>query len=60
MKSMKGIPENVAVLTARAREFKFALALKPTDKLCSAYRAIGERNGYGNWGIGKHVRLVHY
>ena len=48
----RSIPENVAVLTARAREFKFALALKPGDKLCSAFRAVGQRNGAGEWGIG--------
>lgn len=33
--------ESVAVLTARAREFKFALAIKPTDKLCEGYRRTG-------------------
>ena len=42
----------VSVLTARAREFKFALALKPTDKICSGFRKAGERNGVKNWGIG--------
>jgi hypothetical protein len=50
----KNIPENVAVLTARAREFKFALALKPGDKLCSAYRAVGSLNGFSEWGIGQN------
>jgi len=45
-------PEKVAVLTARAREFKFALALKPKDKLCTAFREVGKRNGFLNWGIG--------
>lgn len=48
----KAVPENVAVLTARAKEFKFALALKQGDKICSAYRAIGALNGFGEWGIG--------
>jgi hypothetical protein len=48
----KTVPENVAVLTARAREFKFALALKQGDKLCSAFRAVGQRNGVDEWGIG--------
>ena len=47
----KAVPENVAVLTARAREFKFALALKSGDKICSAYRSIGRSNGFCNWGI---------
>lgn len=50
----KAVPENVAVLTARAREFKFALALKPGDKICSAYRAIGRLNGFNDWGIGEN------
>lgn len=44
----------MAVLTARAREFKFALALKPGDKICSAYRAIGRLNGFSDWGIGEN------
>ena len=48
----KSVPENVAVLTARAREFKFALELKQGDKLCSAFRAVGQRNGEKEWGIG--------
>lgn len=45
-------PQKVAVLTARAREFKFALALRPNDKLCSAFREIGRKNGFNDWGIG--------
>ena len=45
-------PPKVAVLTARAREFLFALALKPADKLCSAFREIGLQNGISDWGIG--------
>lgn len=39
-------------MTARAREFKFALALKPNDKICSAYRSIGEKFGIKDWGVG--------
>lgn len=46
-------PPKVAVLTARAKELKFALALKPTDKLCSGYRETGNENGMKNWGIGQ-------
>lgn len=46
------IPPKIAVLTARAKEFKFALALKPEDKLCSAYRFTGKKNGISNWGVG--------
>ena len=45
-------PQNMSVLTARAREFLFALALKPTDKLCTAYRCTGQKNGVDGWGIG--------
>lgn len=53
-------PENpiprVAVLTARARELLFALALKPTDKLCSAFSRIGRENGVDDWGVAlEHV-----
>ena len=44
-------PLPVAVITARAKELKFALALRQRGKLCSAYRRIGEINGKGNWGI---------
>ena len=46
-------PPKVAVLTARAREFLFALALKPADKLCTAFRRIGLQNGLSDWGIGE-------
>jgi len=54
-KTTMDIPK-VAVLTARAKEFLFALALKPADKLCSAFRNIGEANGYPTWGIAlEHV-----
>lgn len=42
------------MLTARAREFKFALAVKPESKLAVAYRTTGERNGHRDWGI-EHV-----
>jgi len=51
-KSAQSIPAKMAVLTARAKEFKFALALKPTGKLCSAFRKRGEENGVEDWGIG--------
>ena len=54
----KAVPENVAVLTARAKEFKFALAIKPGDKICSAFRAVGQLNGFNDWGIG--VNDVYY
>jgi hypothetical protein len=43
---------NISVLTARAKEFKFALALKPKDKICTAFRNLGNLNGFNGWGIG--------
>lgn len=46
-------PPKLAVLTARAKEFKFALELKQTDKVCSAFRSVGENHGLQNWGIGQ-------
>ena len=46
-------PPKVAVLTARAKEFKFALALKPGDKISSGYRTVGKDHGIENWGIGQ-------
>lgn len=46
------IPETVGVLTARAKEFKFALELKPDGKLCSKFRDCGVKNGFHNWGVG--------
>lgn len=47
-------PATVAVLTARARELKFALGLRPKGKLCARYRAIGVHCGHPQWGVG-HV-----
>lgn len=51
------LPENVlplpmAVLTARAREFKFALALEEDHPICRKYRYVGMERGYDDWGIG--------
>eukprot|EP01041_Mallomonas_annulata_P009197 gene9197-19068_t len=48
----QSLPAKIAVLTARAKEFKFALALKPGDKISSAYEITGKSNGFPNWGIG--------
>ncbi|EWM30256.1 hypothetical protein Naga_100003g91 [Nannochloropsis gaditana] len=45
-------PARVAVLTARAREFKFALELKPSHKVCRTYAAAGANNGVEGWGVG--------
>jgi len=46
------VPSKITVLTARAKEFKFALAIKQSGKLCSAYRRLGVVNGVDDWGIG--------
>lgn len=46
------LPARVAVLTARAREFKFALALKASHKVAKAFANIGSVNGMPGWGIG--------
>jgi len=46
------IPSKITVLTARAKELKFAMALKPSSKVCSAYRKLGDVNGVHDWGIG--------
>jgi hypothetical protein len=46
------IPETVGVLTARAKEFKFALELKPSGKLMTKFRDCGLRNGFQDWGVG--------
>ena len=46
------VPSKLSVLTARARELKFALALKPNGKLCKEYSKVGAKNGFDDWGIG--------
>jgi len=45
-------PPKVAVLTARAEEFKVALELKDSSKLAVAFRTTGEEMGIDNWGLG--------
>mmetsp|Transcript_14564 Transcript_14564/g.20701 ORF Transcript_14564/g.20701 Transcript_14564/m.20701 type:complete len:348 (+) Transcript_14564:3-1046(+) len=45
-------PLPVAVLTARAREFLFALELKHEHPVSVGYRNCGIENGYENWGLG--------
>ena len=44
-------PEPVAVLTARAKEFKFALELDESDKVVTAFREVGAARGRGGWGV---------
>jgi hypothetical protein len=45
-------PSDVAVLTARAEEFRFALELKQSDKLCVGFRNAGMARGLSDWGVG--------
>lgn len=45
-------PCKVAILTARAEEFKVALEIKENSKLAVAMRSAGEKAGISNWGIG--------
>lgn len=45
-------PPKVAILTARAEEFKMALELKDTSSLAVAFRQAGEASGILNWGLG--------
>ncbi len=45
-------PPKVAILTARAEEFKVALELKDDSKLAVAFRKTGEAVGIQNWGLG--------
>jgi len=46
------MPPKVAILTARAEEFKVALELKETSKLAVAFRTAGEFLGIRDWGLG--------
>lgn len=41
------------MLTARAREFKWALEIKQSSKLCSRYRQAGEAQDLQDWGVGE-------
>ena len=51
-------PEPVAVLTARAQELAFALALDDDDKVVRKFRETGSRRGTPSWGVG--VDRVRY
>jgi hypothetical protein len=46
------VPPKVAILTARAEEFKMALEIKANSKLAVAMRTAGERAGISGWGVG--------
>ena len=45
-------PPKIAVLTARAEEFKVALEIKANSKLSVVMRSAGERAGVQGWGVG--------
>lgn len=45
-------PEKVAVLTARAEEFRFALEIKQSSKLCEGFRKAAEASSVRDWGVG--------
>ena len=52
-KGFKRRPPSIAVLTARAEEFKWALEIKQSDKICTGFRDAGRAIGLGEgWGIG--------
>jgi hypothetical protein len=46
------VPPKVAVLTARAEEFRFALEIRESDELCARFREAGESRGLRDWGVG--------
>lgn len=47
-----GYPAKIAILTARAEEFKAALEIKDESKLAVALRTAGEKAGIEGWGVG--------
>jgi len=51
-KSSKNCPAKIAILTARAEEFKIALEIKDSSKLAVALRTAGEDAGIEGWGVG--------
>ncbi len=44
-------PAKIAILTARAEEFKAALEIKEGSKLAVALRSAGEKAGIDGWGV---------
>ena len=45
-------PPKIAVLTARAEEFKAALELKESSSLAQAFLKAGQAEGIAQWGVG--------
>lgn len=50
--SERSHPAKVAILTARAEEFKAALELKPDNPLAVLFRETGRNAGITDWGFG--------
>jgi hypothetical protein len=50
-KESSSYPAKIAVLTARAEEFKAALEIKDESKLAVALRSAGEKAGIEGWGV---------
>lgn len=50
--SFLGPPAPVAVLTARAEEFKIFLEIKQSDRLCLGFKDAGASRGLIDWGVG--------
>lgn len=46
-----GYPAKIAILTARAEEFKAALEIKDESKLAVSLRSAGEKAGIEGWGV---------
>ncbi len=53
-------PAKIAILTARAEEFKAALEIKEGSKLAVALRSAGEKAGVDGWGVRSYNDLVHF
>ena len=49
----RGRPNKMAILTARAEEFKWALEIKQSSKLCVRFRQAGEAQNIDDWGVGE-------
>ena len=45
-------PPKIAILTARAEEFKAALELKESSSLAQAFIKAGQAEGIDGWGVG--------
>ena len=50
-------PTKIAILTARAEEFKVALEIKDESKLAVALRSAGEKAGIEGWGVSRTARV---